>query len=386
MNSPSNGRSGAAYEATVNHLRTVLRGFSPKFDNRQLTDPAYRFKVPAGSLPTAVLAREVMVVFGAVELGRQDKEAWKYGFTVDGSPCTLASTKYGLRLHLDSAVGDESAAELLADRVLGRLAAAQKVVNKSVLAPQLDEQIRAGNVTITNQYALLRGGYDYHRERAEQAYSGHGHLSGRTTLADLIGGQGSQEGWWNTLAMVTSYFSTIEHVLIGSLPFTSFDPAAESLVNVIGAKWNEKLKKVVDMNASEPQLQYAALRDIAERFRNTYSHGAFGAQGKAAMFVHIPDVGAVPVTLGEFGVRPELHLVPAVKDDFDAICAVFDAFDRWLESGPIADGYRWVVSGLDYRFDADFRAEASAARRDGRFEQFVEETDYYVDRLLNMEF
>jgi hypothetical protein len=45
----------------------------------------------------------------------------------------------------------------------------------------------------------------------------------------MIGGQGAQEGWWNTLAMVSSYFSTFEHVLIGCLPFTSFDPAAESL-------------------------------------------------------------------------------------------------------------------------------------------------------------
>jgi hypothetical protein len=35
----------------------------------------------------------------------------------------------------------------------------------------LDEQIRAGNVTITNQCALLRGSYEYFRERAEQAYS-----------------------------------------------------------------------------------------------------------------------------------------------------------------------------------------------------------------------
>lgn len=63
------------------------------------------------------------------------------------------------------------------------------------------------------------------------------------------------------------------------------------------------------------------MHDIAERFRNTYSHGAFGSKSRAAMFVQLPDVGGVPVTLGEYGVRTELLFVPAVKDDFHQICA-----------------------------------------------------------------
>ena len=85
--------------------------------------------------------------------------AWRYGFTVDDVPCVLASTKWGLRLHLDAVVGDADAAEQLAQRVLAKLAAAQPVVNKSVLAPQLADQIEAGNVTITNQYSYLD--YDF---------------------------------------------------------------------------------------------------------------------------------------------------------------------------------------------------------------------------------
>jgi hypothetical protein len=36
-----------------------------------------------------VLAREVMVVFGTADLGREDKVAWRYGFTADGVPCML---------------------------------------------------------------------------------------------------------------------------------------------------------------------------------------------------------------------------------------------------------------------------------------------------------
>jgi hypothetical protein len=385
MSSSSNAENGGSHKATVAHLRRVLGGFAPGYGDTPLSAQAYQVNVPASKLPVAVLAREVMVTFGATDLGGEDKVAWRYGFTVDGVPCMLASTKWGLRLHIDAAVGDDDAAERFARRVLDKLGAAQRVVSKSVLAPQLADQIHAGNVTITNQYATLRASYEYFRECAEQAYAGAGRLANRPGMADLIAGRGAQEGWWNTLAMISAYFSTLEHVLIGCLPFTSFDPATEDLTWVLGAKWNEKMKRVVNVNDPEPTRQLAALRDIAERFRNTYSHGALGRGGRAAMSVHLPDVGAVPVALGEFGVRPELLFVPAVKDDFDDICSVFDSCDNWLASGPLADGHRWVLAGLDFRFDAQFRAAAAAARSGGRFERFLSDSAEYVDALTNMD-
>ena len=39
---------------------------------------------------------------------------------------------------------------------------------------------------------------------------------------------------------------------------------------------------------------------------------------------------------------------------------------------------RWVLAGLDFRFDAQFRADASAARSQGRFEKFLSDTADYV--------
>lgn len=267
--------------------------------------------------------------------------------------------------------------------MLDRLAAAERVVNKSRLLPQLADQIRAGNVTITNQYAALHASYGYFREGAEQAYAGAGRRP--ATIVDAVAGRGAEEAWWNTLAMVSAYFSALEHVLIGCLPFTSFDPATEDLASLIGAMWHEKMKRVVNVNDPEPARQSAALRDIAKRFRNTYSHGAFGRAGTASMSVYLPDVGEVPVSLGEFGVRPALLFVPAIKEDFDHICGVFDSCDDWLANGPLADGYRWVLAGLDFPFNAGFRAEAAAARSEQRFEKFLNDTAHYVEALMNKE-
>lgn len=86
MSSSSNARAGARYDATVAHLRRVLGGFAPGYGDAQRSEQEYKFKVPASKLPVAVLAREVMVVFGAADLGAEDTVAWRYGFTVDGCP------------------------------------------------------------------------------------------------------------------------------------------------------------------------------------------------------------------------------------------------------------------------------------------------------------
>lgn len=185
--------------------------------------------------------------------------------------------------------------------------------------------------------------------------------------------------------MVSSYFSTLEHVLIGCLPFTSFDPATENLTWLIGAKRNEKMQQVVDLSDPETGKHFAALREIAEQFRKTFSRGAFGRDEGASMMVHLPRVGDVSVTLDEFRVRPELLFVPAVKDDFDKICAVFDSCDDWLANGPLADGHRWVAAGPDLHFDARFRPNSATARREGRFEDFLNDEALNVDAVMNWE-
>jgi hypothetical protein len=44
-----------------------------------------------------------------------------------------------------------------------------------------------------------------------------------------------------------------------------------------------------------------------------------------------------------------------------------------------------VLAGLDFRFDMRFRADASSARAQGRFEEFISETADYVDAITNMD-
>lgn len=386
MSSSSNARSGRAYEATVALLRRVLRGFSPDFDDELLPKQMSVFPVPGSKPLTAILAREVMVVFGAVDLG-QEMADWQYGFTVDDVFCVLASVRWHLRLCLD--LDDADAAKQLAERVLERLAAGQRVVNKSLsarLKSRLPPAIEAGEVTMTNQYVTLRGSYEYFRSGAEQAYAGNGRLADSAMWADMFVGRGAQEGWWNTHAMVSAYFSMLEHVLVGCLPFTSFDPANGNLRSIIMDSWHDKMRALVTLNNAELPTWFGELCSIGDRVRNMYSHGTFNPKGgAAAMSVELPDVGPVPVAIGEFGARPELLFVGGGKDDFDHICTVFDSCDEWLANGPLAEGYKWVLEGLNFRFDAQFRADAADARSQGRFDEFLSAASMHMDAVMNMD-
>jgi hypothetical protein len=383
MSSPSNPRSGPAYEATVALLRKVLRGFTPDFDHAQLPKPMCVFPVPSSSPLTAILAREVMVVFGAVDLG-QDMEDWQYGFTVDDVPCVLACVRRRLHLALD--LDDADAAKQLSERVVDRLAAGQRVVNKSLsarLKSRLPPAIEAGEITMTNQYVTLRGSYEYFRSGAEQAYAGNGRLADSLMWADMFAGHGAQEGWWNTHAMVSAYFSMLEHVLVGCLPFTSFDPANGNLRSIIMDSWHDKMRALITLNNAEFPTWFGELCSIGDRVRNMYSHGTFSPKGAAAISVELPDVGPVPVAIGEFGARPELLFVGGDKDYFNQICAVFDSCDNWLANGPLADGYRWVLEGLYFRFDAQFRADAADTRSQGRFDEFLSAASIQMDDEMN---
>ena len=377
---------GLGLEATISHLRRVLRGFSFEFDTELEDVEFYRIKVPLTRMPLPVYARQLMDLIGAPYLGRGDKVAWRYGFKVDDVPCVLSSEKPGARLYIHPAVGDDDAALRMADRILDKLAAAQKTVIKSVISPQIPSQIQAGNVIFTNQYANLHGGYQYFREGCQLAYAGDGRLADKAPWIELLTGRGSQEAWWNLFAMVSAYFSLFEHILIACLPFTSFDPQADDLPRAVGGKWNEKFRLVANLQDTETAKQFAALHDIAERYRNTYSHGAFGSGGKAAMIVRLPKIGDVPASLGDFGVHPEQWFIPAAQEDFARICEAFDSCDQWLATGPLAIGYQWAQAGLDFDFSPRLRTAAAKAIERGDFEGFLRRAVEHDEALMNWEF
>lgn len=348
------------------------------------------------SLPLSPVVKLIYIFLGCQGLGRADKLDWEFAFQVEGTTCSIASEKFGLRVYVDpDSVAEEAEAEKLFQRILQATIKGQNVVEKEVLEPISKEQIDTGDVVIGNQYHRLREAYRYFREGAEIAFRGDGRVEvqkegddASDILIDAFAAWRHQanadaEGWWNTFAMIMAYFSLLEHTLVGCLAFADFDPEKETVTNFIGLNWGDKFKRLFDLDADlVAQKKYEALRDLAETYRNTYGHGGFDKRGATVHF-SVPEIGVIPATPSKISKTPHFGLVPAVAEDYNRICAVFDDFDAWIAAGTYRNAITWIEEGMDYAFDAKSRAEVAA--NDGDFDAYLEAMSYRLDRAMNMD-
>lgn len=51
----------------------------------------------------------------------------------------------------------------------------------------------------------------------------------------------------------------------------------------------------------------------------------------------------------------------------------------------MANGFKWVLEGLNFRFDAQFWADTADARSQGRFDEFLSVNSYHMDAVANMD-
>jgi hypothetical protein len=63
-------------------------------------------------------------------------------------------------------------------------------------------------------------------------------------------------------------------------------------------------------------------------------------------------------------------LFPAHETDITQVFELFDDIDSWLES-ELPEAMKWIDSGLDVRFDEDFRSQLAQVREENNFERFL---------------
>jgi len=378
-------------EELKKHMSTIMRALEPAKPGDSgfamtIGRPRHRLRVDSHRLPLPGIVRIVLELIGLRDLGQAEKLAWEYSFEVDGVACSFAHQKFGLRLYIDSsAMPSEGDAQDLLERITKLLESAQRSLERRQLRLFADEQIRQGRLTIRNQYHRLRHIYEYFREGATLAFAGQGRLS-----PELPGGgkrfSPAAEGFYNTVAMVSAYFSLLEHVLVLLLPFKGFDPSESALKDFIGERWGSKFRKVfaVDRDPSA-KSNFDTLYRIAEEYRNTYGHGGFDKNGSTFLF-HMEGVGALPAVLSDIRGNSYFSFAPVDLDDFSRVKLAFDSIDEWLGKDVAPLAMKWVESGLDVYYDEDFRGQAVLAMESpGLFDSFIEYCSYLADRAANMD-
>lgn len=275
-----------------------------------------------------------------------------------------------------------------------------RLIERQALRPLADRQLERGNVTIANQTGWLLGTYEHFVESARAAFAadvkvvkpkngeGKGPLEA-TGILDTLAKEMNRctVGAYNTLAAVNAYFSLFEHKLVLVLPFIRFDPSGGALATFIGDRWGEKVKKVFDLGSdADASCHYNRLHGIAETYRNTYAHGGFDKEG-AAVWVHLPDLAAVPARLSDIRDAPHFELFPVGEKDLGEITNVFTEVDQWLRSAKTKYGIRFAEAGLDVAYDAESRRKYAEAMADNDvFERFMEATSRMQDDLANFDF
>ena len=387
-------------EEVRERLALALKDFGAPARDRTGEAQFLRIPVAPQLLPLPVVATLVLEERGAEYLPRGDKTAWEMAFRYSGVHCTLALQKFGLRLYVDAdAVSPDDAPDFAA-QLVGKLQKGVRLIEKPVLRPLADKQLEDGNVTIANQTGWLRGTYEHFVAAARIAFAadvklvkpketeGKGPLESLGILDALSKEMNrSTVGAYNTLAAVNAYFSLLEHKLVLVLPFVGFEPSGGALATFIGDRWGDKIKKVFNVdNDSDASRHYNRLHEIAETYRNTYAHGGFDKEG-AAVWVHLPDLGAVPARLSDIREAPHFELFPVDEKNLDEITQAFDEVDEWLLTAKTKYGIRFAAAGLDVMYDERSRRQYAEAMTDNEeFERFLDASSRMQDDIANFDF
>lgn len=369
-------------------IAAALSGFTRDFPDDTTTFGMEATRPDRADFPVPdlvlFLLREVM---GFQWSGQGEKVRWSVYLSVAGEPVAFELRKFGFTIlrRNQSLVSIE--------RIRGQLHCALKVL-EDALQPLAQGQIEFGRVTIANRYAEFNGRYQFFRDNADRCFSqagrppvDQGEVQGfvEAVNAQLRAGR---EGFFYSTAMIDAYFSCLEHRLILLRAFSGRPLAPGELIEMLVAKWDDKLKDVLAVVGHRTnELLLGRLRGIKERIRNPFAHGGV-ENDRGSLFFQLPGVGAIPANFYRFKNSVHFNFNPIGSNDHAATCAVFDELDSVLETGSLAAPHRLLTSPIDPAFDAATLAEyADVVAGDAEgIEQYIDAWTANWERHVNMDY
>lgn len=361
---------------------------APRDEQPDYDLPSFVATVPLEEAPIPVLLRHALNLIGVDHTGPAEKVAWWAMFAYKGYACSLAHQKFGLRLRIRGNLTDAQANSLLSE-MQEKLVSAVATVEGLLIARTRDT-LNAGDVTVVNQEQQLRRAYSYFRERATDP----------DVVADVSDSGKSDFGTWTSfilgknvmavnsfhdlVAAISAFLSSLEHELVLALPFLDFNPSTDDLTRIIGDTWGKKWRRVVGTSDPEAVRLRERLAEVVERWRNPYSHGGFEKGHSATIYVHTP-IGALPVGLSQIRDSPLFSFHAVSETDIEGVFALFDEIDAYLDR-TMPHARTWIASGLDVRFDADFRTQVVEYESEGNLQKLIDAHAYRADMIANMDF
>jgi hypothetical protein len=398
---------GATYTQHSSRLIRASKSFKVE-PNTEQKRQGIRVRIPRSTLPLPEIARAVLLIIGARDLGRSDKTAFEVFFAFEGTPCVFALRKFGADVNVWLPIGaPEGEAEMFAGRLLDAIKELMKIAEADIFGPAIKESVEAGELVLMNNAAALRSQYRYFRESARLGFEEKGRLQEPLPERELDS-QGevedgadvrrllhegwhswqmkdlaSKEGSFNATAMVNAYFSYLEHYLSLAVAFTPLPAASLAIAKFLGDSWASKFKTVFDVSVTgEAKSLYDALLHVAETYRNPLAHGGWDKRGPTAS-VTLDGIGRVPLMIAGFERTVAFRLEAFDPDGFEDVCALLDKVDMLLADIGGGNAHEWIASGLDVYFRTENRTKYRAGVDE--FRRYLDRNEEMWERQTNMD-
>ncbi len=310
-----------------------------------------------------------------------EKVLWEVTFKYQGINFCFTVRKFGFRLI--SETDDESIVKSLIKKINGAL----KIVD-NLMSPVLKEIVNKGDITFSNESALLRDRYLYFKEKAHNLYNQNEY---EVETTDKISykhfhkkAQRNKEAFFYTQAMLDAYFSYQEHLMVLLLPFSDFDKNSESISIFIADTWTMKFTKVFKPSRKPEVMKYFdKLQSIKEKHRNKFAHGGFEKKD-GSLLAKVDGVGFIPVSMTR---QNHFSLINKNEETFMEVCQVIEQFETYLfKDNEWARAMRIIKSGMNMFFDdKSLTLYKNAIKSDESLEFFFRREAMLEQRYMDMD-
>ncbi len=365
-------------ETHINILQNLLNGFSFSGES-DIYQNETRVKVERESLPIPQLIFFLLNKVMQYKLGyRHDKMHWILYFLYDNKKCAIALEKFGLRLYLENKDDYEN--------IIKKINKAVNYIEKKILQDYAKEQMKSGNLTISNHFNQLSNMYYHFKEEANKIYNKKEPDLDIDDISIFLNSTMTKNntGFYNTFSMIEAYFSRFEHFLAYCLFFNT--DRSLNIYDFYKKDFSEKFKIIFPLNVQKNKLFYDEINIIKEKYRNTFSHGMFSKNGEPFYF-QLDNAGMIPANLSKFKDSPHFNFVPTDEIKYEEICEQFDKIDNWLEFESSEFAWKYAGSGLSLSFSSDFFNKVSPYLENIEdFQWFIDTEQSYRDMIENADY
>lgn len=283
-----------------------------------------------------------------------EKTVWTIFFLYRDIDCSFELKNIGLRLFLRSDQADKKSLATAAEEIVTKTTSALLLLEQESLIPGGLKLIKKGKFTMENQYVNMYAMYRYFRTQAQKIYAKINKKSREAKNISALFKETalmSQHGFYNSLAMMDAYFSSLEHLLVLVLPFTDPGPKPSQLFKILAMNWEEKFQLLFDIqqNATAGK-HFDRLRTLRKKFHSFYAHGDIEKKD-AHIYFHATEIGKTPVQLIGTALETDLDFLRLEKVAFEDACRLFDDVDQWLLTEKTRFGVMFAQRGFRVSFD-----------------------------------